>query len=67
MKRNKHMGKCEEYLAEVNKYMNENNNGQRFIHPELTMSAYVSSIALSLAVIADKMCEEDERDEGSKE
>ena len=61
MKQNKHMGKCEEYLTEVNKYVNKNNNtAQGFLLPEFALNLYMSSIALSLAVIADKMCEEDE-------
>lgn len=53
MKQNKHMGKCEEYCAEVN-------NGKGFLLPEFALNLYMSSIVRSLAVIADKMCEEDE-------
>lgn len=58
MKKNRHMGKCEEYLAEVTKYVNNDGKRQGFVLPEFALNAYVSSIALSLAVIADKMCEE---------
>ena len=36
------------------------NNGKGFLLPEFTLNLYMSSIARSLAVIADKMCEEDE-------
>lgn len=58
MKKNRHMGKCEEYLAEVHKGVGNNGNGHGFVLPEFALNAYMSSIALSLAVIADKMCEE---------
>lgn len=60
MKQNKHMGKCEEYCAEVEKYVHDVNNGKGFLLPEFTLNLYMSSIVRSLAVIADKMCEEDE-------
>lgn len=60
MKRNKHMGKCEEYCAEIEKYVSDTNNGKSFLLPEFALNLYMSSIARSLAVIADKMCEEDE-------
>lgn len=60
MKQNKHMGKCEEYCTEVEKYVKDNNNGKGFILPEFALNLYMSSIARSLAVIADKMCEEDD-------
>lgn len=60
MKQNKHIGKCEEYYAEVEKYMRDVNNSKSFLLPEFTLNLYMSSIARSLAVIADKMCEEDE-------
>lgn len=33
MKKNKHMGKCEEYLAEVHKCVGNNGNGQGFVLP----------------------------------
>lgn len=60
MKKNRHMGKCEEYLAEVHKGVGNNSNGiGGFVLPEFALNAYMSSIALSLAVIADKMCEEE--------
>ncbi len=60
MKQNKHMGKCEAYCAEVEKWASDNNNGKSFLLPEFALNLYMSSIARSLAVIADKMCEEDE-------
>lgn len=60
MKQNKHIGKCEAYCAEVEKLVSDNNKGKGFILPEFALNLYMSSIAHSLAVIADKMCEEDE-------
>lgn len=60
MKKNKHMGKCEEYFAEINKCVTDNNNCRGFMLPEFALNLYMSSIAHSLAVIADKMCEEEE-------
>ena len=55
----KNTGECETFFAETIKLM-ETKRKEGLMTPEIVISLYLGSIARSLAVIADKMCEEDE-------
>ena len=58
MKR-ENIGECEGFFAETIQLI-DSLKKSKVVTPVMVISLYLGSIAKSLAVIADKMCEEDE-------